>query len=815
MHPLLKRFLAAIVMFFTGWSGIYADGVKISDITDETPVFITIGQSNADGTANFNEEEDARLRAWYDSGKNPGLMKIWYRSCYIKTSESATLCPCYDGTGEQVDAGPGWMDLWYRNENTFGRTAMNMHSHYGTWSTGEGNYNYAQNKRGMEGEFGMRYQTAYPDKDLYIIKLGCGGSPIQSWTSDNNHNWEYFYRNMFLPAMNDLLAKGKKPRLAGVWWMQGCKDRNNTEEYYRTRLTELISKIRMDLGFPDAHIYIGHIVKPGENPDYPNSSKQFGQSVRNAQDAVTDPANEHYIPGTEIIDGRDCPFDADNLHWAHKGVNMIGGKIAERVIAAGPENWATFTTPGKWRSRKADSPEFIPYCGNPRISYTVADGIITAKLDYGTWSETKITKVSLSDAVYVKEGASGTGESWEDAIGSLQDALRLATEETIGDIYVANGCYELPCTLVIPAGITVTGGFPGNGDEVTVTNTGRGEVIILDAGSESERAQIRNLTVSGATSGRGVTAKAYAGISNCVVENNVIDTNADVVGATDGAGIYISDNVTVENCIVRCNKTKGVGGGISLNGKNAVVRNCLVYGNVSEGGYKSTHASAGGILAWANKTGCKVINTTIVRNKGLHVGGIWIGGSNSSCRWINCIIWGNEYTGSPAKGEVGFVNEISYPAKGNKGQTAIACYSSQITQVPDGMKNQLASDNITLDNAGIKGPFFNDPDNGDFTLSASSPLIESGDNGEYGAGLQTDFCIGGNRRLTGEKIDVGAYEFDSERSDVGDISQDEYYYDGNKKEYFSLDGLKLDGFPTKKGIYLENRGNRTYKILIK
>ena len=39
---------------------------------DDVPVLITIGQSNADGSAFFNADEDARLNEWYSSGSNPG-----------------------------------------------------------------------------------------------------------------------------------------------------------------------------------------------------------------------------------------------------------------------------------------------------------------------------------------------------------------------------------------------------------------------------------------------------------------------------------------------------------------------------------------------------------------------------------------------------------------------------------------------------------------------------------------------------------------------------------------------------------------------
>ena len=220
-----KIYTLALAAMLIPWVSASSQ-TQIESADDETPIFITIGQSNAAGTALYNTEEDARLDAWYSSASNPGKMKMWYRACYINT-ELNSYRWCFDAAEANVDAQPGWLDLWYKNDQTNGRTMMVMHAQYGTWSVGDNNA-YAGNRRGMEGQFGMRYQTAYPSKELYLLKLGCGGSAIASWTSDDNHNWEYFYNNIYLPAVNDLLSQGKKPRLAGVWWMQGCKDRLNT-----------------------------------------------------------------------------------------------------------------------------------------------------------------------------------------------------------------------------------------------------------------------------------------------------------------------------------------------------------------------------------------------------------------------------------------------------------------------------------------------------------------------------------------------------------------------------------------------------------
>lgn len=303
---------------------------------NEVPLFITIGQSNADGSAFADAEEDRRLAAWYDNPEaNPRLMKIWYRSCYIVNQPDGARW-VFDGTTE--DVAPGWLDLYYRNDNRNGKTMMNMIHGYGTWSEG------AAGRRGMEGEFGMHFQQAFPDKELYVVKLGCSGSGIESWASpSDSHNWDYFYEKLYKPAVNDLLGKGKVPRLAGIWWMQGEGNRADDKAHYLNLLKLLIDKCRTTLGFPDAHIYIGHVVKPGENPEQPKASTQYGQGVREAQDAVVQPQGADFIPNVSIIDAKDSPFDKDNLHWSHIGINRIGEKIATEVISAGQRGeWAVF-----------------------------------------------------------------------------------------------------------------------------------------------------------------------------------------------------------------------------------------------------------------------------------------------------------------------------------------------------------------------------------------------------------------------------------------------------------------------------------------
>lgn len=300
----------------------------------EVPLLIVIGQSNADGSAMADSVEDARLAEWYESPANSRKIKIWYRSTQVENMppDSAGVSQRYVVDGRITDMPPGWLELWYRNENTSGRTAMNMIHGYGTYSTGEGQA-CAQGRRGMEGELGMKFAEALPDSELYILKLGVSGSFISSWADPaDSHNWDYFYENIYKPAVEEIRSRGERPYVAGIWWMQGCADSGSSEEYYGRQLRMLIGKCRdrMDASAP---FYIGHIVGPDENPVYPEGSKGYGEGVRNAQDTVASDTD-----GVFIIDTHNCQMQYEEgfggyIHFSHKGVNAIGDIMAEKLIS--------------------------------------------------------------------------------------------------------------------------------------------------------------------------------------------------------------------------------------------------------------------------------------------------------------------------------------------------------------------------------------------------------------------------------------------------------------------------------------------------
>ncbi len=336
----MKRLLPSIILLLLQALTLRAATDIPADSAREVAIFITIGQSNADGSAMFCPELDSIARQWFESPANTRRLKIWYRSTQVRNLEANALGERARHVidGAVTDVAPGWLDLWYRNENTSGRTAMNMIHGYGTYSTGTGT-DCAQGRRGMEPQFGIDFASALPATDLYFIKLGVSGSQISTWANpDDDNNWNYFMANIYRPAIADLTSRGLRPRLAGIWWMQGCADSSRPADYYEASLRRLVDRLETELGFAEPPIYIGTIPGPDESPANPAGSTDHSPNVRAAQQAV---AADH--PNVTLVDTAPFPMQYEQafggtIHFSHAGVNAIGHHLAGLILANRP-NW--------------------------------------------------------------------------------------------------------------------------------------------------------------------------------------------------------------------------------------------------------------------------------------------------------------------------------------------------------------------------------------------------------------------------------------------------------------------------------------------
>ncbi len=246
---------------------------------------------------------------------------------------------------------------------------------------------------------------------------------------------------------------------------------------------------------------------------------------------------------------------------------------------------------------------------------------------------------------------------------------------------------------------------------------------------DHENALLKNVTVTGyypQTDYKGAVHVVSGTVEACIFKTNNGDSNARVNGVSlkggklvnsrvgssnSGVGVYVDGAATVENCVISgCKNVQIFGAGLYMtsSAKNAVVRNCLIYGNSSTADRGGVQV-AGGLLEHCticenSPRGIYVQNTPVIRN---------------------CIIWEN---GTSAH---------SFPANATVAQNIL---ENSLTGGDEG--------NVYFD------PLFSDPENGDFTLRSDSPAINAAIVADEDNPVTTDIL--GNPR---SDPDLGCYEY--------------------------------------------------------
>lgn len=273
---------------------------------------------------------------------------------------------------------------------------------------------------------------------------------------------------------------------------------------------------------------------------------------------------------------------------------------------------------------------------------------------------------------YVKEGGTGKGTSWRDAMGDIQDAINSLADDkgTKGEVWVAEGTYTVnklidqqgsPTSLLMKDGISVYGAFAG-GEEtraqriaasVGLKPWGWKHKTILKANafgndaSWSENDKAWNIKSSSShvvwfaplPGGKAFSDNVY--LEGFTIEGGSYqDQDNSIYEPQYGAGVYINDaNAKMRYCTVRyCNpgatKTPSLtpkGGGIYCkNGmtEGNLVYNCSAYQGggiyIAEAGYVTrsmvTNCSANlgaGVYLQGNVSGpayYQILSTSVISN---------------------------------------------------------------------------------------------------------------------------------------------------------------------------------------------------------
>ena len=436
---------------------------------------------------------------------------------------------------------------------------------------------------------------------------------------------------------------------------------------------------------------------------------------------------------------------------------------------------------------------------HPTHTYTAQGSYsmsLTVTTDVGSNSETKTDFIVINkDVWYVKAGASGgAGNSWDAALGSIQDAVDAASAAGGGKVWVAAGTYTglEEQVLLMRASVALYGGFLGteslldqrdwnaNRTIIDGENTRRCAVGEDNAGLDGFVLQngrhtkfggglycyqtcpaVINCTFSGnsATYGGGLYCyHASPALTNCTFSGNTADS---------GGGLFCwFGSVALTNCAFSGNTANWDGGGMYCESDSSMVTNCSFYGNTAAkgGGLYCYYASpaltnctfsgntgnwdGGGMFCYYASPA--LTNCTFSGNTASNSGGGMYCYDLSSPALTNCILWGDGTAGS---GREIYTDSSSSP---------IVTYSC--------VQGGYAGEGNTATD-----PLFVNEANGNLSLRPTSPCIDAGTpDGAPSADIR------GVPRPQGAGVDMGAYEFEDldgdglsdswERTYFGDLS---------------------------------------------
>jgi predicted outer membrane repeat protein len=407
-----------------------------------------------------------------------------------------------------------------------------------------------------------------------------------------------------------------------------------------------------------------------------------------------------------------------------------------------------------------------------------------------------VTPVQAACTVYVNAAAAagGDGTSWSKAYSDLRVALAASSTASGCEVDVAEGTYKPSTTgdrtasFVLKSGVTVNGGYHlaaggsvwrdfrtypsilsgdlnGNdGAGFTNTSDNSYHVVTANDGAMTSTAVLDGFTIRGGhASGaypnyyggglyilqgtptlRYLTITAnYADIGGGVFLGSLVHlTDSTVSGnaGQNGAGVATQAASTLARVTVASNQATVSGGGIyAFNNSSPVFANLLFIGNTAPKGAALADSSSSPSL----------INATITGNSALAAGGAAIynqkeSTSTSSPSIRNTILWNNS-NGSIANDTVSGAN------------TAVISYSLVEGCKPDGAWNAACGSDAGHNLVDVD-PQIIDPANANLRLPSTSPAIDAGDDSVVSGapGISVDF--GGNPRLLGSHVDLGAYE---------------------------------------------------------
>lgn len=369
---------------------------------------------------------------------------------------------------------------------------------------------------------------------------------------------------------------------------------------------------------------------------------------------------------------------------------------------------------GSWIEIKADQQLQGHNVQNVVVSVDIANNQTGVERDGFVVIKNKGSVVEASDTlfiaqrgknqiIYVRPGGNSDGTSWEQAFGSIHDAMGAASNNGDMEIWVASGNYQFSSTLTWKA-VNVYGGFSGTETKLKERN-------------------LKNKPVF--KGGNFNFMNAWNNNGDICWMDGIVFADCDNYANTGVGCFEIYKNHGFRNCEFRdIRHGKAIG-----YFEACKMVNCLFY-NLHSQNY----------LIRANNS--QLYNVTIANSLSDGWNSNYFHGGT---KLYNTLIWNIKITGGSRTravvcgGDIPAVNCAIMNGLTEKGLVCSSCIE------------------LSADNSAPGGPHFTNPTGNtpDFSLAAGSVCIDAGDSGYPGISVD----IVGNTRIIGSSVDIGAYEY--------------------------------------------------------
>ena len=441
----------------------------------------------------------------------------------------------------------------------------------------------------------------------------------------------------------------------------------------------------------------------------------------------TDDASFHRTSGDDVLIVTSDPLNCGAPSPSGAEANLAAGQ--QVAVSCGTTPWTSAAKSGAytctgWKLMDIDG-NVVSSGTDTSFTYTHPSPAAYRRLEW-QW-ETAIYVATTGN-----DGNAGTKDAPFATIGA---AVTAAAAVSSADgcpvkVYVADGEYTLSSKINVTSPVVIVGN-PEKPANVVFNNTGHQAFSFNNTG-----AALKGVTVTGPGANtdpnvQGGHIELRAGfVEDCVIKDGNIQGN--------GGNVKIFTDGILRRCAV-LNGTSGVNGG-NVFAVGGLIENCLIAGG-NEG------HEASGVWIWESRA-TRVVNCTFVGNSPNPA--IRCPASSSSAGQnlvVNCVFYGNGADG-PNNAWGGGSN----PSGGSDASNFVNC------AVPATAASGFTGSGCITD---ITAAAFKGYSSGNYAPSRMGGLVDAGTTWQdyLGSGASSETDLAGRKRLVGDRLDIGCYEY--------------------------------------------------------